>query len=204
MLIWSTSQIFLPTFQWHKKRKRRACGQCQACQCRRDCGTCDFCVDKPKFGGSNKKRQKCRLRQCQRQAMVSSSLRDVRKSSSRVLFFSVCFVSCFLLFFCSCWNFLCCNWQRHLLPFQMAQSELAAEDAQLLGRPKPQYTYSRKSGLKKKKRLSSSVDLSDNEHNDFQEVRSQSIRSTPLLHKVLFLLQIQHPLYASITFFWTF
>ncbi|XP_068171211.1 methyl-CpG-binding domain protein 1b isoform X2 [Antennarius striatus] len=54
---------------WHKKRKRRACGECKACLCRKDCGTCDFCVDKPKFGGSNKKRQKCRLRQCQRQAM---------------------------------------------------------------------------------------------------------------------------------------
>lgn len=68
----------------------------------------------------------------------------------------------------------------------MAQSELAAEDAQLLGRPKPQYTYSRKSDLKKKKGLSSSVDLSDNEHNDFQEVRFSSIHSTPLLHKVGF------------------
>uniref|UniRef100_G3PEK1 Methyl-CpG binding domain protein 1b n=1 Tax=Gasterosteus aculeatus TaxID=69293 RepID=G3PEK1_GASAC len=54
----------------HKKRKRRSCGECKACLCRKDCGTCDFCVDKPKFGGSNKKRQKCRLRQCQRQAMV--------------------------------------------------------------------------------------------------------------------------------------
>ncbi|XP_010769777.1 methyl-CpG-binding domain protein 1 [Notothenia coriiceps] len=54
---------------WHKKRKRRSCGDCKACQCRKDCGTCDFCADKPKFGGSNKKRQKCRLRQCQRQAM---------------------------------------------------------------------------------------------------------------------------------------
>ncbi|KAI3370418.1 hypothetical protein L3Q82_025189 [Scortum barcoo] len=32
----------------------------------KDCGTCDFCIDKPKFGGSNKKRQKCRLRQCVR------------------------------------------------------------------------------------------------------------------------------------------
>lgn len=52
----------------------------------------------------------------------------------------------------------------------MAQSELAAEDVQLLGRPKPQYTYSRKSDLKKKKRLSSDVDLSDNEHNGFQKV----------------------------------
>ncbi|XP_060926485.1 methyl-CpG-binding domain protein 1b isoform X2 [Limanda limanda] len=54
---------------WHRKRKRRACGECNACLCRKDCGTCDFCADKPKFGGSNKKRQKCRLRQCQRQAM---------------------------------------------------------------------------------------------------------------------------------------
>lgn len=169
-------RIFLPTFQWHKKRKRRACGQCQACQCRRDCGTCDFCVDKPKFGGSNKKRQKCRLRQCQRQAMASSLRNDI-KIVTMVFFLFVCLGWCFLLYFCSCWNFLCCNWQRHLLPFQMAQSELAAEDAQLLGRPKPQYTYSRKSGLKRKKRLSSGVDLSDNEH-DLQEVRSQSINWT--------------------------
>ncbi|XP_028855354.1 methyl-CpG-binding domain protein 1b isoform X2 [Denticeps clupeoides] len=51
------------------KRKRRSCGKCEGCNMMRDCGTCDFCIDKPKFGGSNKKRQKCRLRQCQRQAM---------------------------------------------------------------------------------------------------------------------------------------
>ncbi|CAF96882.1 unnamed protein product, partial [Tetraodon nigroviridis] len=50
--------------------KGRSCGECKACLCRKDCGTCDFCIDKPKFGGRNKKRQKCRLRQCQRQAMV--------------------------------------------------------------------------------------------------------------------------------------
>ncbi|XP_048880064.1 methyl-CpG-binding domain protein 1b isoform X2 [Brienomyrus brachyistius] len=52
-----------------KRRSRRACGMCSACLHTSDCGTCDFCIDKPKFGGSNKKRQKCRLRQCQRQAM---------------------------------------------------------------------------------------------------------------------------------------
>ncbi|XP_055016821.1 methyl-CpG-binding domain protein 1b isoform X2 [Boleophthalmus pectinirostris] len=52
-----------------KRRKRRSCGECPACLYSTDCGTCDFCIDKPKFGGSNKKRQKCRLRQCQRQAM---------------------------------------------------------------------------------------------------------------------------------------
>ncbi|CAL8339737.1 unnamed protein product [Lota lota] len=53
---------------WPKKRRRRACGTCDACLSTTDCGTCDFCVDKPKFGGRNTKRQKCRLRQCRRQA----------------------------------------------------------------------------------------------------------------------------------------
>ncbi|MGH0140182.1 UNVERIFIED_CONTAM: hypothetical protein FKN15_070509 [Acipenser sinensis] len=49
-----------------KKRSRRSCGGCEACLRTTDCRTCDFCQDKPKFGGRNKKRQKCRLRQCQR------------------------------------------------------------------------------------------------------------------------------------------
>ncbi|KAL4622578.1 methyl-CpG-binding domain protein 1-like isoform X2 [Arapaima gigas] len=56
-----------------KKRSRRSCGMCSACLHTTDCGSCDFCIDKPKFGGSNKKRQKCRLRQCQRQAMLGKS-----------------------------------------------------------------------------------------------------------------------------------
>ncbi|XP_065097321.1 methyl-CpG-binding domain protein 1b isoform X2 [Paramisgurnus dabryanus] len=51
------------------KVRRRSCGRCRGCIRRTDCGTCDFCMDKPKFGGRNKKRQKCRLRQCQREAM---------------------------------------------------------------------------------------------------------------------------------------
>ncbi|KAI1892999.1 hypothetical protein AGOR_G00139280 [Albula goreensis] len=52
-----------------KKRNRRACWKCDACLRTTDCGRCDFCMDKPKFGGRNKKRQKCRLRQCQSHAM---------------------------------------------------------------------------------------------------------------------------------------
>ncbi|XP_039630955.1 methyl-CpG-binding domain protein 1a [Polypterus senegalus] len=52
-----------------KKRSRRSCGKCEACLRTTDCRTCDFCQDKPKFGGRNKKRQKCRLRQCQVEAM---------------------------------------------------------------------------------------------------------------------------------------
>ncbi|KAL1265794.1 hypothetical protein QQF64_003821 [Cirrhinus molitorella] len=51
------------------KVRRRSCGKCKGCVRRTDCGRCDFCMDKPKFGGRNKKRQKCRLRQCQREAM---------------------------------------------------------------------------------------------------------------------------------------
>ncbi|XP_041835404.1 uncharacterized protein LOC121636198 isoform X2 [Melanotaenia boesemani] len=104
---------------WHKKRKRRSCGECKACLCRKDCGTCDFCIDKPKFGGSNKKRQKCRLRQCQRQAM------------------------------------------RHLLPFQMGQSEFGPDTPGLPGRPRPHYTYSRKPGFKKIKGGQSGLDFTD-------------------------------------------
>ncbi|XP_041346830.1 uncharacterized protein LOC121366442 [Gigantopelta aegis] len=46
------------------KISRRRCGQCYACEKTEDCGQCDFCKDMKKFGGPNKIRQKCRLRQC--------------------------------------------------------------------------------------------------------------------------------------------
>ncbi|XP_062933018.1 methyl-CpG-binding domain protein 1 isoform X32 [Cynocephalus volans] len=51
------------------RRQNRKCGDCAACLRRTDCGRCDFCCDKPKFGGSNQKRQKCRWRQCLQFAM---------------------------------------------------------------------------------------------------------------------------------------
>ncbi|XP_064150600.1 methyl-CpG-binding domain protein 1 isoform X15 [Loxodonta africana] len=51
------------------RRQNRKCGSCAACLRRTDCGRCDFCCDKPKFGGSNQKRQKCRWRQCLQFAM---------------------------------------------------------------------------------------------------------------------------------------
>ncbi|XP_069799442.1 methyl-CpG-binding domain protein 1-like isoform X2 [Dendropsophus ebraccatus] len=51
------------------RRKNRKCGQCEACLKNLDCGECDFCQDKPKFGGRNLKRQKCRWRQCLRFAV---------------------------------------------------------------------------------------------------------------------------------------
>ncbi|KAL0978622.1 hypothetical protein UPYG_G00172980 [Umbra pygmaea] len=103
---------------WVKKRKRRSCGNCEACNSRTDCGTCDFCIDKPKFGGSNKKRQKCRLRQCQRQAM------------------------------------------RHLLPFQLGQTDFGSQEGWVqFGRPRPHFTYSRKTTPKKSKTQQLVLDL---------------------------------------------
>ncbi|XP_054859398.1 methyl-CpG-binding domain protein 1 isoform X2 [Eublepharis macularius] len=51
-------------------RQNRKCGECEACLLKTDCGRCDFCRDKPKFGGRNLKRQKCRWRQCLHFAMV--------------------------------------------------------------------------------------------------------------------------------------
>ncbi|XP_056397019.1 methyl-CpG-binding domain protein 1-like isoform X3 [Hyla sarda] len=51
------------------RRKNRKCGECEACRKNLDCGECDFCQDKPKFGGRNLKRQKCRWRQCLRFAV---------------------------------------------------------------------------------------------------------------------------------------
>ncbi|KAK2821404.1 hypothetical protein Q7C36_020747 [Tachysurus vachellii] len=50
------------------RKFQRSCGRCKGCVAKADCGICDYCIDKPKFGGSNKKRQKCRQRQCQREA----------------------------------------------------------------------------------------------------------------------------------------
>ncbi|XP_037662021.1 CXXC-type zinc finger protein 1 isoform X3 [Choloepus didactylus] len=69
------------------KRSARMCGECEACRRTEDCGHCDFCRDMKKFGGPNKIRQKCRLRQCQLRARESykyfpTSLSPVTPSES--------------------------------------------------------------------------------------------------------------------------
>uniref|UniRef100_A0A8C7DAJ0 Uncharacterized protein n=1 Tax=Oncorhynchus kisutch TaxID=8019 RepID=A0A8C7DAJ0_ONCKI len=45
------------------KKRTQGCGQCGPCQ-RTDCGKCVYCLDKPKNGGANKKKQKCKYRRC--------------------------------------------------------------------------------------------------------------------------------------------
>ncbi|XP_051271197.1 methyl-CpG-binding domain protein 1b isoform X2 [Dicentrarchus labrax] len=55
---------------------------------------------------------------------------------------------------------------RHLLPFQMGQGEFGPDGPALPGRPRPHYTYSRKSNFKKGKALQFGLDFTDNEDDD--------------------------------------
>lgn len=48
----------------NRKKSSRMCGDCTACNRTEDCAACDFCKDMKKYGGPNRLRQKCRLRQC--------------------------------------------------------------------------------------------------------------------------------------------
>nr|XP_032819408.1 CXXC-type zinc finger protein 1 isoform X2 [Petromyzon marinus] len=66
-----------------RKRSVRMCGECEACCRTDDCGHCDFCRDMKKFGGPNKIRQKCRLRQCIVRSRKLLRVRDDHGGSSR-------------------------------------------------------------------------------------------------------------------------
>nr|XP_057940590.1 histone-lysine N-methyltransferase 2A isoform X2 [Doryrhamphus excisus] len=44
--------------------RSRRCGVCKGCNHEDDCGTCINCLDKPKFGGPNTKRQCCVYKRC--------------------------------------------------------------------------------------------------------------------------------------------
>lgn len=73
-------------------------------------------------------------------------------------------------------------WQRHLLPFQMGQGDYERDGAAPPGRPRPHYTYSRKSTFKKNKGAVSSLDVTDNEDDDSNPkvVSSRSALLTPV------------------------
>ena len=49
-----------------KRTRRRVCGECPGCLTE-DCGACKNCLDKPRFGGKNTIKQKCRQKICLRQ-----------------------------------------------------------------------------------------------------------------------------------------
>ncbi|XP_035285794.1 histone-lysine N-methyltransferase 2A-like isoform X1 [Anguilla anguilla] len=44
--------------------RSRRCGRCKGCLHEEDCGECIHCLDKPKFGGPNTKRQCCVYKKC--------------------------------------------------------------------------------------------------------------------------------------------
>ncbi|XP_031432702.1 histone-lysine N-methyltransferase 2A isoform X2 [Clupea harengus] len=44
--------------------RSRRCGECKGCAHVEDCGRCMNCLDKPKFGGPNTKRQCCVMKRC--------------------------------------------------------------------------------------------------------------------------------------------
>ncbi|XP_072548211.1 histone-lysine N-methyltransferase 2A [Salminus brasiliensis] len=57
-----------------KGRRSRRCGQCPGCQVPEDCGVCTNCLDKPKFGGRNIKKQCCKVRKCQNLQWMPSKM----------------------------------------------------------------------------------------------------------------------------------
>jgi len=63
-------------------KKKAACGQCDACS-REDCGECIYCLDKPKFGGASRIRQRCIKRQClnmRRSRMIKPLVKESARS----------------------------------------------------------------------------------------------------------------------------
>ncbi|XP_062315786.1 methyl-CpG-binding domain protein 1a isoform X2 [Osmerus eperlanus] len=53
-----------PAFKiFYRKFRSVACTKCAACL-RKDCGKCKYCMDKPKYGGKGRLKQKCLMRRC--------------------------------------------------------------------------------------------------------------------------------------------
>ncbi|XP_039977815.1 histone-lysine N-methyltransferase 2B [Xiphias gladius] len=83
----------------HKFRKRkilshyssggvraRRCGRCKGCLIEEDCAKCVNCLDKPKFGGPNTKRQCCIYKKCERieKAKIERIVRPLKVHARRL------------------------------------------------------------------------------------------------------------------------
>ena len=64
-----------------KKGPVQRCGFCEGCR-RPDCGICRQCVDKVKFGGPGRLKEKCRMKTCSHQ-IQTRNLRKLNKESIR-------------------------------------------------------------------------------------------------------------------------
>ena len=59
--------------QKRRRRDKYSCGKCDGCLRKEDCKRCQFCRDKPKYGGTNRLRQKCTEMVCRNKARVKRS-----------------------------------------------------------------------------------------------------------------------------------
>uniref|UniRef100_A0A8C4QDF7 Uncharacterized protein n=1 Tax=Eptatretus burgeri TaxID=7764 RepID=A0A8C4QDF7_EPTBU len=61
----------------NRVRKRLGrCGYCAGCQVKIDCGSCPHCLDKPKFGGPNIRKQCCIYRKCDHTRKGRAEMKD--------------------------------------------------------------------------------------------------------------------------------
>ncbi|XP_048476557.1 histone-lysine N-methyltransferase 2B-like [Rhincodon typus] len=68
------------------KRRGNRCGSCKGCRNLADCGKCVNCLDKPKFGGRNTKKQCCVWRKCDKiERKRQERLANVRRPCSCTL-----------------------------------------------------------------------------------------------------------------------
>lgn len=56
-----SAYTFLVTVKHAKTQRTLGCGICTGCTSSIDCGKCRMCLDKPKFGGPGKRKQRCML-----------------------------------------------------------------------------------------------------------------------------------------------
>ena len=74
---------FLAALLAQFRLEEKHCNSCSACLCE-DCGACKFCVDKPKYGVSGKKKQCCVKRCClAMKADIPSPASTKRKAQER-------------------------------------------------------------------------------------------------------------------------
>ncbi|XP_022073088.2 histone-lysine N-methyltransferase 2B isoform X1 [Acanthochromis polyacanthus] len=66
--------------------RSRRCGRCKGCLVEEDCAKCMNCLDKPKFGGPNTKRQCCVYKKCERieKAKLERIIRPLKAQARRL------------------------------------------------------------------------------------------------------------------------
>ncbi|XP_050923300.1 histone-lysine N-methyltransferase 2A isoform X2 [Lates calcarifer] len=66
--------------------RSRRCGLCKGCLIEEDCAKCINCLDKPKFGGPNTKRQCCIYKKCERieKAKIERIVRPLKVQARRL------------------------------------------------------------------------------------------------------------------------